>query len=345
MPADCCVIRITLRNTHQRSNRKGPHMIDICPLADLPPGEALRVDTVPPIAVFHTEDGEVFAIDDTCTHQDASLADGWLEGCEVECPLHASRFDLRTGAVDAPPAKLPGPHARRRVEDGIIYVELSTDDAEPAARHPRPGSPRGEPREARRRSSARRWPDCRRRARCARQGFDGRLDVIGDESQRPYDRPPLSKEFLAGDVTEADLALECDDEDLDATWLLGAPAVSTRRRVRRNRTRRRTRIDADGVVLATGSRRAALPGSDELAGVHVIAHPRRRPRPARRTAPRRPAGRHRRPASSAPRSPPPHANSDSTSRSSRPPRRRWRYRSASGSAPWCPRPTRPTGRR
>ena len=65
-------------------------MHQACPLQDLAPGDALRLDTVPPIAVFHTEEGELFAIDDTCTHQDASLADGWVEGCEVECPLHAS---------------------------------------------------------------------------------------------------------------------------------------------------------------------------------------------------------------------------------------------------------------
>jgi nitrite reductase/ring-hydroxylating ferredoxin subunit len=40
-----------------------------CPLSELAPGEALRLDTAPPIAVIHTEDGEIFAIDDTCTHQ------------------------------------------------------------------------------------------------------------------------------------------------------------------------------------------------------------------------------------------------------------------------------------
>ena len=81
----------------------------------------------PPIAVFHTDDGEVFAIDDTCTHQDASLADGWLEGCEVECPLHASRFDLRTGQVDAPPAKRGVRTHRVTITDGDIYVTLSED--------------------------------------------------------------------------------------------------------------------------------------------------------------------------------------------------------------------------
>lgn len=98
-----------------------------CPLSDLAPGEALRLDTFPPIAVFHTEDGDLFAIDDTCTHQDASLADGWVEGCEVECPLHASKFNLRTGTVDAPPAKFPVRAHEVTVVDGDIMVEESAD--------------------------------------------------------------------------------------------------------------------------------------------------------------------------------------------------------------------------
>jgi NADPH-dependent 2,4-dienoyl-CoA reductase/sulfur reductase-like enzyme len=103
------------------------------------------------------------------------------------------------------------------------------------------------------------------------QGFDGRLTIVGDESRRPYDRPPLSKGFLVGDVTEADLALECDDDDaLDATWLLGAPASRLDPACGAIELADGTRIDADGVVLATGSRARRWPGSDELAGVHVI---------------------------------------------------------------------------
>lgn len=101
-------------------------MLEICPLVELPQGQARRVDTNPPIAVFHTEYGEVFAVDDTCSHQDASLADGWLEGCEVECPLHASRFNLRTGKADAPPAKMPIRTHSVEIVDGVIHVELST---------------------------------------------------------------------------------------------------------------------------------------------------------------------------------------------------------------------------
>lgn len=101
-------------------------MLEVGPLTAIPPGEGVRVDALPPIAVFHTEDGAVYAIDDTCTHQDASLADGWLEGCLIECPLHASCFDLRTGEVDQPPAKRPVRTHRVEVVDGVIFVELSS---------------------------------------------------------------------------------------------------------------------------------------------------------------------------------------------------------------------------
>ncbi|ADB75531.1 bifunctional 3-phenylpropionate/cinnamic acid dioxygenase ferredoxin subunit [Geodermatophilus obscurus] len=81
-------------------------MLPVCPTTALPPGEATRVEADEPIAVFNV-DVAVYTIDDTCTHQDASLADGWLDGCAVECPLHASCFDLRTGKVSGPPAKTP----------------------------------------------------------------------------------------------------------------------------------------------------------------------------------------------------------------------------------------------
>ena len=50
------------------------------------------------IAVFRTEDDEFYALDDICTHGNASLADGWVEGAEVECPLHVQ---------DDPPAGVP----------------------------------------------------------------------------------------------------------------------------------------------------------------------------------------------------------------------------------------------
>ncbi|GGI99593.1 hypothetical protein GCM10010121_007300 [Streptomyces brasiliensis] len=98
---------------------RGP-VIPVCRLEDLPKGESVRVDSTPPVAVFHTDEGDLCAIDDTCTHQDASLAEGWLEGCLVECPLHVASFDLRTGGTDLSPGAPLRPHPprhRRRRRD------------------------------------------------------------------------------------------------------------------------------------------------------------------------------------------------------------------------------------
>ncbi|MER5517390.1 FAD-dependent oxidoreductase [Streptomyces sp. NPDC002763] len=108
-------------------------------------------------------------------------------------------------------------------------------------------------------------------ARSLRQrGYDGRLVVIGDETHRPYDRPPLSKEFLAGTLGEADLALERDDEELRAEWLLGARATGLDRTGRAIRLADGREVRADGVVVATGAAARTLPGTEGLAGVHVL---------------------------------------------------------------------------
>lgn len=103
-------------------------MIPVCRLADLPAGESVRLDLEPPIAVFHA-DGELYAIDDTCTHQDASLSEGWLEGCLVECPLHAASFDLRTGRPTCLPARKAVRTYPVSVLDGTVWVHVESDQA------------------------------------------------------------------------------------------------------------------------------------------------------------------------------------------------------------------------
>lgn len=101
-------------------------MIPVGALAEIPVGEAVRVLADVPIAVFRVSDDTVYAIDDTCTHQKASLSDGWVEGCAVECPLHASCFDLRTGMPDGPPARTPVRTHQVVVVDGMVYLRVST---------------------------------------------------------------------------------------------------------------------------------------------------------------------------------------------------------------------------
>jgi len=82
--------------------------IAVAKVGDIGEDEAIVVPravagTVDDIGVFFS-DGEYFAIDNTCTHEEASLAEGWIEAGTVECPLHASVFCLRDGTVSNPPA-------------------------------------------------------------------------------------------------------------------------------------------------------------------------------------------------------------------------------------------------
>ncbi len=82
------------------------------------------------IAVFRTEDDEVFALDDICTHAEASLADGWIEGNEVECPMHSGRFCLKSGKVLSMPASESTRTHKVELRDGEIWLSpgVPTED-------------------------------------------------------------------------------------------------------------------------------------------------------------------------------------------------------------------------
>jgi NADPH-dependent 2,4-dienoyl-CoA reductase/sulfur reductase-like enzyme len=103
-------------------------------------------------------------------------------------------------------------------------------------------------------------------------GFDGRLVLVGDDARAPYDRPPLSKGFLAGTQGEADLALlDADDEaELALELRLGARVERLDTHAGRLRLGDGQEIAADGVVVATGGRPRRLPGCEGVEGVHVL---------------------------------------------------------------------------
>ena len=75
------------------------------------------------ICLARLDDGAVYAIADTCTHEEASLSEGEIWEQSVQCPQHGSLFDLRTGAVTGLPAQIPGRTYPLIVEDGAIYIE------------------------------------------------------------------------------------------------------------------------------------------------------------------------------------------------------------------------------
>lgn len=98
--------------------------ITVATTDEIKPGENIVVEIGRHwVAVFNV-DGTYYAIRDVCTHDDGPLAEGKLMGCEIECPRHGARFDLRTGAVTAPPALVPVPVYAVRVEGDEIQVEV-----------------------------------------------------------------------------------------------------------------------------------------------------------------------------------------------------------------------------
>jgi len=77
------------------------------------------------LLICHVTQEEFTAIDDTCTHDDGPLADGWLEGTAIECPRHGARFDVRTGKVLALPAAVPINTYPVKVEGNEIKVKVA----------------------------------------------------------------------------------------------------------------------------------------------------------------------------------------------------------------------------
>ena len=97
-----------------------------CALDDIPSEGVLATEVDgEPLAIVRSG-GEVFAISDVCSHADVPLSDGDVENCEIECWLHGSRFDLRTGKQTPPPASSAVPVFGVQVLDGDVMVDVST---------------------------------------------------------------------------------------------------------------------------------------------------------------------------------------------------------------------------
>jgi 3-phenylpropionate/trans-cinnamate dioxygenase ferredoxin subunit len=93
--------------------------------SQLPPGGKMLAEVDGrPIAVFNV-DGHFYAIDDVCTHDGGPLAEGDLEGTEIQCPRHGARFDVRTGKALCLPAFEPVTAHRVELRGDEVYVALN----------------------------------------------------------------------------------------------------------------------------------------------------------------------------------------------------------------------------
>ena len=99
--------------------------VKVCGAGDVAPGEviAAEVNGVA-LAIVHCGDDEFRAVYDECSHAQIALSEGEVDDCTIECWLHGSRFDLRTGQPTGLPATEPVPIYPVEVHDGDIYVSL-----------------------------------------------------------------------------------------------------------------------------------------------------------------------------------------------------------------------------
>ena len=97
----------------------------VAAVADVPVESLKKVEVGrTPVCLAHAEDGNFYALNDVCTHEEFSLCDGELWGMDVECPQHGSRFNLVTGKVTGLPAVIPATTYPVSVEGEDVFVEV-----------------------------------------------------------------------------------------------------------------------------------------------------------------------------------------------------------------------------
>jgi 3-phenylpropionate/trans-cinnamate dioxygenase ferredoxin component len=105
------------------------NFVRACALGELEDDTPTRVeiDGTPVCVVRTSETGDVFAINDICSHANVSLSEGEVEDCSIECWLHGSTFDLRTGKPSGLPATQPVPVYPVKIEGDEVFVSVTQE--------------------------------------------------------------------------------------------------------------------------------------------------------------------------------------------------------------------------
>jgi 3-phenylpropionate/trans-cinnamate dioxygenase ferredoxin subunit len=102
--------------------------VRVCSIDDLPAVGAVQAEIAGTrVAIVRDSTGEIHAIDDTCSHANVSLSEGDVEDGEIECWLHGSRFDLRTGKPTGLPATAPISVYPVKIDGGDVFVSVTKE--------------------------------------------------------------------------------------------------------------------------------------------------------------------------------------------------------------------------
>jgi NADPH-dependent 2,4-dienoyl-CoA reductase/sulfur reductase-like enzyme/nitrite reductase/ring-hydroxylating ferredoxin subunit len=209
---------------------------------------------------------EIFAVGAVCTHYGAPLADGLIVGDTVRCPWHHACFSLRTGEALRAPALTPIPCFDVEQVDGVVRVRARRA---PAPRRTLP--------------SAACVPDSivivgggaagqAAAETLRREGYAGRLTMLSADAAPPYDRPNLSKGFLAGTSPDSANPLRTAEfyraENIELKIDAQVGAIDTARR--HVELTDGTRYSYDALLLATGAAPVRLGAGDDLPHVHYL---------------------------------------------------------------------------
>ncbi len=233
---------------------------------DLPDGAMLRGQLGKDDLVLIRRGEAVFAIGASCTHYHGNLNEGLLHGETVRCPLHHARFDIRTGEAIAAPALDPVGCWRVERVGGRLFVRERLPDPR---RAPTPSSNAAHPILIIGAGAA----GLAAAMTLRREGFQGALTLLSADVDAPYDRPNVSKDFLAGTAPAEWMPLRSDDfyESQHIELLLESPVSALDPQKRRVTLADGRELAYERLLLATGAEPVPLevPGASPEAILYV----------------------------------------------------------------------------
>jgi len=201
--------------------------------------------------------GNIYANSGKCPHYGAPLRDGVLLDHHLTCPWHNARFDITSGKMESPPALSDLTHYQVKVENGAVFVRKApSEKAVPAIKDKQTVLILG---------AGAAGNACAVTLR--RAGFKGRVIMATSESELPYDRPNLSKDFLTGEVKKEWIPLNTEQyyRELEIEILRNHKAVEVDIQGRRVLFAHGGAVKFDKLLLATGS----IPRTPSIPGVNV----------------------------------------------------------------------------